>query len=82
MSERFTAVFDRLDYREYHDLRLPVVEVSESGDLGWIAVEVRAIGTDRESGDAFDNQWAWLMAVRKIDGRWLHAGNASNVADD
>ena len=82
MSERFTAVFDRLDYREYHDLRPPVVEVSESGDLGWIAVEVRAIGTDRESGDAFDNQWAWLMAVRKIDGRWLHAGNASNVADD
>ena len=78
-AARFTAVFDQVDYREYHDLKTPVVAVSAAGDLGWVAVEVRAVGIDRESGAAFDSQWAWLMAVRKVDGQWLHAGNASNT---
>ena len=82
MAERFTTVFERLDYREYHDLRTPVIEVSAGGDLGWIAVEVRAVGVERNSGQEFDNQWAWLMAVRKVDGRWQHAGNGSSPASE
>ncbi len=82
MAERFTAVFEAVDYREYHDLKTPVVEVAESGDLGWLAVEVRAVGTDRSTGDAFDSQWAWLMTARKVDSQWKHAGNASSRADD
>lgn len=80
MRERFTAVFDSVDYTEYHDIELPVIEVAESGDVGWIAVNVRAVGAEIGTGTPFDNQWAWMMAVRKIDGEWLHAGNASNVA--
>lgn len=80
IRERFTALFERLDYSEYHDIATPIVEISESADLGWIGVNVRAVGSDRATGKSFDNQWAWLMVVRKVDGRWLHAGNASNVA--
>jgi hypothetical protein len=80
LFERFSSLFEQLDYREYHDLIEPVIEVSESGDLGWIAVQVRAVGEMQESGQAFDNQWAWLMAVKKFDVGWLHAGNASNLA--
>lgn len=80
LLERFSSLFKQLDYREYHDLIEPVVEVSGSGDLGWIAVEVRAVGEARESGQAFDDQWAWLMAVKKFNDSWLHAGNASNLA--
>lgn len=76
--ERFTSVFQRVDYTEYHDLAMPVIEVSSSGDLGWIGVNVRAIGEVIESGESFDDQWAWVMMVRKIDDVWLHAGNASN----
>lgn len=53
-----------------------VIEVS--GDVGWIAVNTRAVGTERSSGRSFDDQWAWIMTVRKIDGRWLHTANASN----
>ncbi|NCF24863.1 MAG: hypothetical protein GWP60_10010 [Gammaproteobacteria bacterium] len=49
-----------------------------SGDVGWIAVNTRAVGTERSSGRSFDDQWAWIMTVRKIDGRWLHTANASN----
>ncbi|MEM7503886.1 MAG: hypothetical protein AAF417_17680 [Pseudomonadota bacterium] len=82
MRDRFAQVFERVDYTEYHDLMPPEVRVSETGDIGWIGVNVRAVGIDRQSGVGFDDQWAWLMTVQKIDGRWLHTANASNIATD
>ena len=80
VRRRFEALFERLDYSEYHDLSNPVIEISGSSDLGWIAAHVRAVGSDRETGMEFDDEWAWLMIVRKEDGHWRHAANASNVA--
>ena len=79
LRNRFASLFANLDYRVYEDLVEPVVEVSVSGDLGWVAVNVRAAGVVRASGVAFDNQWAWIMTAKKTDGVWLHTGNASNV---
>jgi ketosteroid isomerase-like protein len=79
IRERFTALFERLDYSEYHDIEMPIIEIAESSDLGWIGANVRAVGSNRDTGELFDNQWAWFMIVRKVDGHWLHAGNASNV---
>ena len=79
LRERFAGLFEQLDYTAYVDLEPPVVEIADSGDIGWIAVNVRTAGKERSSGEGFDHQWAWIMTVRKSDGRWLHAGNASNV---
>jgi len=79
ISERFTALFERLNYSAYHDIEMPVVEIANSADLGWIGANVRAIGSDKTTGALFDSQWAWLMTVRKVDGVWLHTGNASTV---
>ena len=76
--DRFKSVFQRVDYTEYHDIVLPVIEVSQAADIGWIGVNVRAIGSDISTGTAFDDQWAWIMLVKKIDDDWVHAGNASN----
>jgi hypothetical protein len=76
--EVFTRTFERLEYREYHDLVDPVIEISQAGDLAWIAVSVRAVAVEIGSGTEFDDQWSWIMLARKIDGAWLHAGNASN----
>lgn len=78
-GERFASVFSRVDYTGYHDLKDPAVEVSQSGDIGWIVVNPLAQGREIESGEAFSLQWAWVMLVRKIDGKWLSAGNASNL---
>lgn len=78
VRELFTGTFERLNYTEYHDLAAPIVEIAESADLGWIAVTVRAVGAVRETGRPFDEQWAWVMMVRKIDGDWVHAGTASS----
>jgi hypothetical protein len=75
---RFTSVFERLDYTNYFDIVTPLIEVSDASDLGWIAANVRAIGADRETGESFDDQWAWVMMVKKVSGEWLHFGNASN----
>ena len=76
--ERFTGVFQSVDYTGYHDLALPIISVSKASDIGWIAVEVRALGTDIETGTPFDDQWAWVMMVEKINDAWVHRGNASN----
>jgi hypothetical protein len=79
--DRFTALFEILNYSGYHDLVPPSIELSADGSLGWIGASVRAEGTERESGALFENQWAWVMMVRKVDGTWLHAGNASNLKE-
>ncbi len=81
MRERFAAAFERFDYTGYHDLVTPIIKTSKGGDVGWIWVNVRALGLDRANGDSFDDRWAWAMIVEKIEGNWLHVGNASNIAD-
>jgi len=79
LRTRFGSLFEMLNYQVYDDLADPVIEVAESGDVGWIAVNVRAAGVVRETGASFDNEWSWIMTMRKIDGVWLHSGNASSV---
>jgi ketosteroid isomerase-like protein len=76
LQARFASLFDALDYTGYRDLADPVVDVA--GNVGWIAVNTRATGTEKSSGQDFDDQWAWIMTVRRIDGEWRHAANASN----
>ena len=80
VRERFSGLFGQLDYTAYYDIVTPIIEIAEAKDLGWVAVNVRAEGRSIEQGAPFENQWAWLMIVRKEDGKWLHAGNASNLA--
>lgn len=79
MRERFTGLFRTLNYTEYHDLQQPVVEIAASGDLGWVIVNVRSVGKQLSNDQTFDNEWAWIMLVRKVDGRWLNTGIASSV---
>ena len=81
MQERFTSLFERLDYTEYHDIAQPIIETSPNSDLGWAWVNVRAVGSEKPSGEPFAAQWAWVMLLKKIDGEWLHVGNASNIAE-
>jgi hypothetical protein len=80
VRDRFAQLFERLEYTAYYDVMLPIIEVAEGSDLGWVGASVRAVGTESRQGTPFDNQWAWLMIVRKEHGNWLHAGNASNLA--
>lgn len=81
VKERFAALFQAVTYTEYSDTELPVIEVAESADLGWVGASVLTRGSANDTGAAFTHQWAWVMMVKKVDGAWLHAGNASNLAE-
>ena len=81
IRERFTALFQSLDYAAYHDLVVPTIDLSEDAKLGWIGAQVQAEGSEIKTGTSFSHQWAWIMMVKKIDHVWLHAGNASNRTD-
>lgn len=76
---RFGQVFEAVDYTEYHDLKDPVIRVSDAGDLAWIGVEVLAKGVEVADQTPFEMQWAWIMLAENSDGTWRHAGNASNM---
>lgn len=80
VRDRFFELFERLDYTAYYDIKTPIIEIAPGSNLGWVGANVRAVGVDVMHGTPFDSQWAWLMVVRKEDGNWLHAGNASNLA--
>lgn len=81
MREQFTALFQTVKYTEYHDVVMPIIELSASSDLGWIGVNVRTNGSELKTGTSFTSQWAWVMMVKKIDNVWVHAGNASSRAE-
>ena len=80
--ELFSSVFDSVAYDRYIDLVDPQVRIAESGDIGWVAVNVRTVGARKSDDQAFDLQWAWIMLVEKYGGVWLNAGNASNFVDE
>ncbi len=75
----FENTFERRKYSAYIDTRLPEIAVAASGDIGWAAVQVNAQGVTPADGQTFDEHWAWVMMARKIEGRWMMAGNASNI---
>lgn len=78
VEARFKAVFERVRYDRYVDLRDPAIEVSTSGEIGWSIVNLSVAGHSPLTDERFEDQWAWVSLVRKVDGRWLMAGNASN----
>lgn len=81
LREQFATVFERIRYDRYDDTALPVIEVSAGGDIAWIAADVHAYATDKQTEDSFDSKWAWVMLAKKIDGTWVHAGTASSRGD-
>ena len=76
MRTRFEGVFSNIDYTAYHDLTAPSIHVAESGDIGWAIVNPRLEAIVKETGEAVSQDWAWVMMAEKIDGVWLHSGNA------
>jgi hypothetical protein len=79
IRDRFSELFERLNYTAYHDIVTPIIEIAEGAGLGWVGANVRAVGKTVSQGTPYDKQWAWIMIVRKENGKWLHAGNASNL---
>jgi len=81
LQELFTTVFARLRYDRYDDIAFPVIEIAAGSDMAWIAADVLAVATDKQTEETFESKWAWVMMARKVDDSWLHVGTASNRAN-
>ncbi|MBI1392384.1 MAG: hypothetical protein GC152_06535 [Alphaproteobacteria bacterium] len=79
--QSFTEVFARLDYEVYEDVSTPIVRIADGGDIGWIAAQTRAAGREISTGRRFDDRWAWILPVSKVDGEWRFAGVAANRSE-
>ena len=77
----FKGYFARVKYLEWSDSAPPVINVSEDGRTGWMAVKVRARyvepGKPEIAEKAFKS--SWIATFERIGCEWKMTGNASAV---
>ena len=78
---RFQRYLETTRFTEYVDLVPPIVRVSADGSLGWVIVQVRAVGvqTTQDGGSqplAFES--AWIELYERRGDSWYRVGNVSN----
>ena len=81
---RLGSYLGRTRFSEYRDLREPIVTVSADGTLGWVMVQVHAVGEQTGAdGETHRVEFtsAWIELYQKRDGRWLRVGNVSNFKE-
>ena len=69
-------------FTRYHDVRVPVIAVSNDGSLGWLACEIEAEGQEvapQGQGARVAYGFSWIETAIKRNGRWLRNGNASSA---
>lgn len=80
----FEGYFGRVKYLEWSDAAPPVIAVSPDGQMGWMAVQVRARYLDRtkpESGEkAFKS--SWIATYQRAGCEWKMTGNSSAVVEE
>jgi hypothetical protein len=71
-------------YLEWSDAAPPVVTVSPDGQLGWMAVKVRARYLDRTKPEAGEKAFksSWIATYQRVGCAWKMTGNASAVVSE
>ena len=77
----FKGYFARVKYLEWSDAEPPLVTVSPDGQLGWMAVKVRARYLDRSKPEAGEKAFrsSWIATYQRVGCAWQMTGNASAV---
>jgi hypothetical protein len=80
----FKGYFARVKYLEWSDAAPPVVTVSPDGQLGWMAVKVRARYLDRTKPEAGEKAFksSWIATYQRVGCAWKMTGNASAVVSE
>lgn len=83
--EEVTAEYERYlrstTFKEYRDLRQPIIGFSKDGSVAWSIVQVKVAGRGLDdSGEEkdFDLTWAWITLYGRTEGRWTWLGEASS----
>lgn len=84
MISFFRSYFTRVRYLEWSDAAPPVINVSPDGQLGWMAVQVRARYLDRANPEAGEKTFrsSWIATYERIGCEWKMTGNASAVVTE
>ena len=80
----FKGYFGRVKYLEWSDAEPPVINVSPDGQMGWMAVKVRARYLDRSKPEAGEKAFksSWLATYQRVGCQWKMTGNSSAVVDE
>lgn len=70
-------------YLEWSDMQPPVVTVSPDGQLGWMAVQVKARYVERAKPEAGEKSFksSWVATYRRAGCDWKMTGMSSAVVD-
>ncbi len=84
MISFFKGYFARVKYLEWSDAAAPVIKVSPDGQMGWMAVEVRARYLDRAKPEVGEKAFksSWISTYQRVGCQWKMTGNSSAVVDD
>lgn len=80
----FKAYFARVKYLEWSDAAPLVIEVSPDGQMGWMAVKVRARYLERAKPEAGEKAFksSWIATYRRVGCEWKMTGISSAVIDE
>jgi hypothetical protein len=80
----FDSYFKRVKYLEWSDAEPPLINVSPDGQMGWMAVKVRARYVDREKPEAGEKSFrsSWIATYQRVGCQWKMTGNASAVVSE
>ena len=83
MISFFKGYFARVKYLEWSDAAPPMINVSPDGQIGWMAVKVRARYLERAKPEAAERAFksSWIATYQRVGCEWKMTGNASAVVD-
>ena len=81
MISFFKNYFARVKYLEWSDAAPPLIHVSPDGQMGWMAVKVRARYVERAKPEAGEKTFksSWIATYARVGCEWKMTGNASAV---
>lgn len=83
VAQFFTGYFSRVRYREWRDVKPPLVEVSPDGQMAWMAVAIEAhySRTDKPAEGEKRFKSSWIATFARDRCAWRMTGIASDVVE-
>jgi hypothetical protein len=80
----FKGYFARVKYLEWSDTAPPLIKISPDGQMGWMAVKVRARYVERAKPEAGEKSFksSWIATYQRQGCEWKMTGNSSAVVDE
>ncbi len=84
MISFFKGYFARVKYLEWSDAAPPIITVSPDGQMGWMAVKVRARYIEQAKPEAAEKAFksSWIATYQRVGCEWKMTGNSSAVVDE